>query len=284
MIIQNILKRNRALISTKPMHVVKKKYTHLINCKTEVDINNNQKFNLHIVYYINCLVNKNYFTWLANQINLVKNFDAPIYIVATISPSEEEVFKQRTFHLFPNNNITIECYYENEFEYRGILKAWELGQIHNSKNDIILYFHSKGVTRNPTYAKNANDNYNIILKDIHKIQEIFTIFPKIDKVGFCNNQLGWVWYNFWYARGSYINNVERPVRTLTNRYYYEHWLSKQLQENQVKFPEVERPISMYNSIYKLDASNCYNFYTNNNKLANISTYYDPPTNRWHSLN
>jgi hypothetical protein len=231
------------------------------------------------VYYINCLVNKNYFTWLANQINLVKNFNAPIYIVATISPSEEQNFRQKTFHLFPNNNITIECYYENEFEYRGILKAWELGQIHNTKNDIILYFHSKGVTRNSTYANNRNDNYNIILKNVHKIKEIFSIFTKIDKVGFSNSQLGWIWYNFWYARGSYINNVEKPIKT-SRRWYYEDWLGRQLHDNQDKFPETERDFS----VYKTDATNCYNFYnfyTNNANIPNISAYYDVATNTWH---
>jgi hypothetical protein len=154
MIIQNILKRKRALQQQQQQQqnkrknsflVVKKKYTHLVNCKTTIHLNNKENFNLRIVYFINCLVNTNYYTWLENQINLVKNFNAPIYIVATISPDEEATFRQRISQLFPKNNIIVECYYHNEFEYRGILKAWELGQVYNKKNDIILYFHSNWI-------------------------------------------------------------------------------------------------------------------------------------------
>jgi len=58
-----------------------------------------------------------------------------------------------------------------------------------------------------------NDHYNIILKDIELIKEIFTIFPIIDKIGYCSGGIGWIWYNFWYVRGSYINKVEMPIKT-----------------------------------------------------------------------
>ena len=36
---------------------------------------------------------------------------------------------------------------------------------------------------------------------------------------------GWMWYNFWYARGSYLaNHCEEPKIT-DNRWYYEVWLA-----------------------------------------------------------
>lgn len=257
------------------MKVVQKMYTHYVKCETEVDINNTEEYNLHIVYFINCMSNKNYMSWLENQINLVKNFNGTIYIVATITPEEEELFRVTTLNLFSNINLNIECYYENEFEYRGIYKVWQLGQTYNTKNDIILYFHSKGVTHFPSYESNAHDSYNIILKDINKIKEIFTIFPKIDKIGFCNSNLGWVWYNFWYARGSYINNVETPIKT-ERRHYYEDWLGRQLYNNDDTFSEQERPYSIYNAC--LD--NCYGFHTNGHTIFNIGSYYNPANGTW----
>lgn len=257
------------------LKTIQKEYTHFVNYETEVDINNKEEFNFHVVYFINCLMNPNFFTWLENQINLVKNFNAPIYIVATITPSEEENFKVATRNLFPDNNITIECYYENEFEYRGILKAWELGQIHNTRNDIILYFHSKAITRFSTYESMEELLvYNIILKDIQKIKEIFSIFPKINKVGFCNSNAGWMWYNFWYARGSYINNNEKPFKMNNNRWYYEDWLYRQLYyDNQDENSSNK---------YKLNAYNCYSFYTDKQIIGNIGSYYIPKYGTYHN--
>ena len=257
------------------MNIVNKQYEHYVKCETDININNNEEFNVYIVYFINCMTNINYMSWLENQINLVKNFNGTIYIVATIPPEDEALFRQLTLNLFSNINLNIECYYENEFEYRGILKVWQLGQMHNTKNDIILYFHSKGVTHFPNYESNAHDNYNIILKDINKIKEIFTIFPKIDKIGFCNSNLGWVWYNFWYARGSYINNVETPIKT-ERRHYYEDWLGRQLYNNQDKFCEQERCYSIYNTCSR----NCYGFHTDKHTIANIGSYYDAGNDKW----
>jgi hypothetical protein len=200
------------------MKLVKKVYDHYINIDTPINNINIEKYNLYTVYLINCLINNNYFDWLLNQINLIKDFGSTIYIIAIISKLNENLFKKKVLNFFPNVNII--CYSENEYEYRGILHVWNLGKIHNKKNDIILYFHSKGLTYHQSYDSNKNDNYNIILKDINKIKEIFTIFSKIDKVGFSSGGNGWIWYNFWYARGSYINQVEKPIKT-NRRHYYE---------------------------------------------------------------
>jgi hypothetical protein len=99
-------------------------------------------YNLFVVYYINCDINNNYFDWLSNQINYVINLGATIYITATISKVNEEYFRTQVKNLFPNEKIIIQCNYENDYEYPGILKVWEIGQEHYGKEDIILYFHS----------------------------------------------------------------------------------------------------------------------------------------------
>lgn len=259
--------------------LLKKKYEHYLNINIKIDLNiqnneNYEKYDLYIVYYINCLVNKNYLDWLINQIDIVKNYDSKIYIIATILESNEKEFKKSVLKLFPN--VTIECYYENEFEYKGILKVWELGQIYNKTNDIILYFHSKGITHHTNYESNKNDNYNIILKDINKIKEIFTIFQSIDKIGYCSGGIGWIWYNFWYARGSYINKVEKPIKT-TRRHYYEDWLGRKIDNNDNSIGDKN-----FNN-YKNTLENCYNFYTNKINIANIGSYYCPNTDEYYNL-
>jgi len=230
-------------------------------------------YNLFVVYYINCIVNNNYLDWLKNQINYVKNLNAKIYIVATISNSLDNIFKMSVKMLFPNENISIQCNYTNEYEYPGILKVWELGQEHFNKNDIILYFHSKGITHNPSYEFNINDNYNVILKDYNKIKRIFTTYDTIEKIGYCCGGNGWIWYNFWYARGSYINMVEKPIKT-TRRHYYEDWLGRHVKTNNDIICDIERPYSYY----KDTLMSCYSFYVDNIH-GNIGSYYDPNINK-----
>ena len=224
------------------MKTIVKNYTHHVLDSVNVDLQSVQNYNLHVVYFINGLVNNNYIDWLRNQLLLVQ-YNCPIYVVACIYSSDENNFRESIKKLFPSWNIHIECYYTNEHEYRGILKVWELGQIHNATNDIILYFHSKGITHSHNYDVHKNDNYNIILKDIDKIKEIFTIFPTIDKVGYSSSHVGWIWYNFWFVRGSYVYMVEKPIKT-ERRHYYEDWLCRKVDESD-KTPDNERSISYY---------------------------------------
>ena len=228
-------------------------------------------YNFFVVYFINCIVNNNYFDWLEQQLIYVNNLEATIYIIATISESEENYFRKHVNELFPNEKIIIQCTYTNEYEYQGILKVWEIGQEHYKQNDIILYFHSKGVTHSLKYIK--NDNYNIILKDYNKIKNIFTKYNYIDKIGYSSGGLGWIWYNFWYVRGSYIKYVEKPIKT-NRRHYYEDWLSRKVKNETDIFCDSERPFSYYENTL----ISCYNFYTDNINW-NIGSYYDPNINK-----
>jgi hypothetical protein len=256
------------------MKIIKKNYEHYVNDNIDikVDLNSNIKYNFYIVYYINCLVNSNYMDWLHNQIKMVNNYNAKIYIIATIKKINEKKFKKKVLSIYPN--VKIKCTYKNEYEYPGIFKVWKLGKKHNKRNDIILYFHSKGVTRNKEYKYNKNDNYNIILKNIDLIKEIYTIFPKIDKIGYSSGGMGWIWYNFWFARGSYIYNLEKPIKT-KRRYYYEDWLGRYVKDKKEKNCKIERPFLFY----KNTLDSCYGFFTDKINYGNIGSYYCPNKNK-----
>jgi hypothetical protein len=257
--------------------VIKKKYEHLIDDTVEVCLDSEPiNYSIHIVYFISCICNKNWYDWLFNQMNLVKHMNGNIHIVASISHSEESEFREKIVQILPEANI--ECYYENEFEYRGIKKIWELGQIHSKENDILLYFHSKGVTHHSNYDSNRHANYNAILKDIDKIKEIFTIFPKIDKIGESVGGIGWLWYNFWYVRGSYLSKVEEPVKT-ERRHYYEDYISRKVKEGDDIHCQFQRPFSFYENTIK----NCYGFYTGINGIKNINSFYCPGENRYFNI-
>lgn len=259
------------------MRIINKLYTHYVEDNfpnLEVDLNNEIDYNLYVVYYINCFINNNYLDWLYNQIKSVIPFNGTIYIIASLDKNNERNFRE--FCLVNFKNCIVECNYNNHHEYSGILKVWELGQIHNKSNDIILYFHSKGISRTKSYRKNKNENYNLVIGDINLIKEIYTIFPKIDKIGYYSGGIGWIWYNFWYARGSYINKVEKPVKT-DRRHYYEDWLARKIYNKEDNSNE-EKPLSFYNNTL----NSCYGIYSDKSTFGNIGSYYCPQQN--HMIN
>jgi hypothetical protein len=211
--------------------------------------------------------------WLTHQISMVIGFGArEIHVIATIFKDREASFRQECLSLFPN--LIIQCSYQNEFEYPGILKVWDLAQMYKNENDLFFYFHSKGMSHHPSYAYNKHDNYNVIMRDIEYIKEIFDIFPSIDKVGYFSGGIGWIWYNFWYARGSYISRLERPIQT-ERRYYYEDWLSRIVQSEEDKYCVHERDFHTY---YPNTLLSCYQISRDNPDHGNIGSYYCPNRN------
>ena len=237
------------------LQLIKKKYNHYTSIPISSQINNNEQFQLRIVYFVNGIINDNYMDWIMNQLNYVKHYAKIINIVIILEESKRKDFIRYMSKFFPNNQFIYDFHTKNEYEYRGILKVWEIAQTNHQKNDIILYMHSKGVTHHKNYAQNRCDNYNIILKDIQKIQEIFSIFPSIDKVGYSAGGMGWIWYNFWYARGSYIYQVEKPILT-ARRHYYEDWLGRKVENLNDRIVNHERPLHYY----KNTLDSCYGYY------------------------
>jgi hypothetical protein len=247
------------------MKLIKRNYEHYVNIDVPIDLNRYDNYNLHIVYFINCMINKNYMEWIVNHINIVVNQSDDINLIATIFKHEEENFRKKVTDLFPK--IKIECYYENEYEYRGIKKAWELGQKFKEYNDIILYFHSKGITYTPNYSKVRDWGQNSVIKDYNKIKEIFDIFPTIDKIGYQTSPNGGIFINFWYTRGSYINNVEIPIIS-KNRFYYESWLQYFLDKSCVQEDQNNK------KTYSFSVKNCYQFFSDKINIANIGSFFD----------
>jgi len=263
------------------MQHIKAKYDHYVADGVFFDKNAiTQNYQFHIVYFVNCIINPNYFDWVKNQLSIVKDYENSFfYIVAIIEKEKEEEFKNRVIlELDGFNNCCFNFYPENEHEYRGILHVWRLAQVHSDKNDVFLYFHSKGITHNDSYSKNINDNYNIILQDQNKIKEIFDLFPQIDKIGYLSGGIGWIWFNFWFARGSYLSKVERPIKT-ERRHYYEDWLGRQLKKGGDLFPEIEKSLDNYvHNLY-----NCYAFETDKFNYGNIGWCFDSAKNQLYKI-
>lgn len=248
------------------MKEIRRGYVHRVPDGTPVS-STDANFNLHVVYFLYGLANDNYMDWLTNQMNLVSKWPAKFYIVATLLPGHEERLSEAVRRLCPTAEVTVSTL--NAFEYPGIRKVWEVAQSNSSTQDLIFYFHSKGVTHTKTYAPHARANY-MSLFELPRILEVFGTFPTVDKAGHFSSKLGWVWYNFWVARGRYLSTVEEPAMT-TRRYYYEDWLCR---VPKIKMDSVDSPVNETN--YYLSPWACYSLCPNT--PGNIGYAFDCNTN------
>lgn len=266
----------------KYLKIVDDKYIHYSKENFNLDINyenttKNKK--IHIVYFINCLKNVNWIQWLINQMNLLietKLFEiSTIYIQAIVNENDKNKINEELEQIL-NKKYIIDFYTKDSHEYFGLKKVWEIGQLNDNENDLILYFHSKGITRSSNYVFH-DAPYNKVISEYKKILNIFDLFPSIDKVGIHSSKMGWIWYNFWWARCSYIKNVECPIIT-ERRHYYEDWLSRKVKKEESLFSKNERPLN-YNSVYDLSGNNVYQLFDNvNMNIYNMGTWYNPENN------
>ena len=247
------------------MKEIRRRYVHRVPDDTPV-CNSAAPFNLHVVYFLCGLVNDNYMDWLTNQMNVVSKWPAKFHIVATLPLGHEEIFRETVGRLYPTTEVTVTT--ENMFEYPGICKVWEVSKINSSTQDLIFYFHAKGITHTKAYAPHARANYTNLF-EIPRILEVFSTFPTVDKAGYFCSTAGWVWFNFWVARGSYLSTVEEPAMT-TRRHYYEDWLCR---VPKIKTDAIDSPFNETN--YYLTPWACYSL--SPSIPANIGYAYDPNT-------
>jgi len=130
-----------------------------------------------------------------------------------------------------NDTINLTEVYENLYEFPALIKIRELAVLHPNK--IFIYFHSKGMFNwNPTVhrtffeqklTKSTFLNWDTTLF-------IFNNFPEIQKAGGYPAKEGWIWFNFWWARGSYLiscSPIEIPINMVENdRFICESWLGR----------------------------------------------------------
>jgi hypothetical protein len=153
---------------------------------------------------------------------------ADLHVVIS-NPSREEGVTA-FFDALPIKIANIELFDENKFEYPAISYIWSLA---NNRPDYeyIAYLHTKGMS----YAKRRRDKIERALTFFtfskwSEIRRIFDTRDNIHKIGLfpaCQkdrDRIGeWIWFNFWWARSSFIRALPKP-EVSKDRYYYESWL------------------------------------------------------------
>jgi len=143
----------------------------------------------------------------------------------------EALLSEATFlvrSILPETKTSIFLHTGNHFEYPGIRRVWDIAFDNNSSNHIILYFHGKGMF-NPRTNEIRNPLNEILTNSvIRRWKEIIHRFcsdPLVQKAGYASAPWGWMWFNFWWVRASYAQQLVRPSLS-EYRWLYEDWLGK----------------------------------------------------------
>jgi hypothetical protein len=117
----------------------------------------------------------------------------------------------------------------NHFEYPGIRRVWELAVSDaDPENHVIVYFHGKSMVNHGADGL-ARSELNKHLMDTviypwNDVLQAFASNSTLQTAGYAIGDKGNAWFNFWWARSSYLARLVEPKLT-RDRYYFEHWLS-----------------------------------------------------------
>jgi len=203
---------------------------------------------INVVYFVFLNPNRCWHKIVVNQLLDFKklNMDCRFFIqVDYWNKIDKMIFESFINNIYPSAFVNYS--FGNNFEYNGIKRIYDLA--HEFPNDIFLYFHSKGMLFSGNGERTTTEK-KIFDKVISEYQHVLNIFDKYDinRVGLCCADSGFMWFNFWWARGSYLINCEDP-QIEGYRYYYENWLCRNPNN---------------------DTSKCYSL---SNMKNNIGSYY-----------
>lgn len=197
---------------------------------------------INIIYNIWINNNRNWKIIIEGQlcdIKLSKILDkSKLYII--ISSDEDHILSNsveyiNTFlDIFDSDKekVNIYSYNKNYYEYYGVKKIYDLAK--NEPDKLYIYFHTKGMFNwyNNDINKRSEDEFNLTYYLIHGWRDILNVFENyadINRIGLIPSNGGWMWFNFYWTRGNYLNTCEEPLIS-ENRYYYESWLGSGNQE------------------------------------------------------
>jgi hypothetical protein len=186
---------------------------------------------INIVYFIWINPNKNYNAIIKGQLTDLKKSG-----ILNISKFFIEISCQyENLNVSINNLIKetigdslyeINFHSENYYEYFGIKKLYDLALV--EPNKYYLYFHSKGMFNYDNINERHKYEKSLTKGTIYQYKKIIKIFDKYDnirRIGLFPSSLheqNFIWLNFFWSKGIYLNSCENPIIT-NDRFYYEKW-------------------------------------------------------------
>jgi len=186
---------------------------------------------INIVYFIWINPKKNFKNIIFGQLNDIKKSgilsESKIYIEICCEYEEyRDDLKKLINNIVEGYNYEIQFYSENIYEYYGIKKLYDLAQIEPDK--YYLYLHSKGMFNYDNIDERHIYEKTLTKGTVYQFKKVVKLFDNnsnISKIGLFPSNIenkNFIWLNFYWSKGSYLNTCENPIKT-DNRYYYETW-------------------------------------------------------------
>lgn len=197
---------------------------------------------IDIVYFVNTKISPQYKNLFRDQLKqlikskILNRKKCKLHIVCIRnSEIQENSIKDvlKSLELYKNCETNLIFKNDDHMEYEGIKKVWELSK--SEDNRLIFYFHGKGLSymKNKfVYIRQPIEKliFKLLIDEWEKNLETFKRFNSIDKIGILSGGNGWLWFNFWIAKSSYIKGLQKPIKT-KRACYYEDWLGRTLVGN-----------------------------------------------------
>lgn len=187
--------------------------------------------NINIIYFIWINPNKNFEVIISGQLNDMINSGILNYsnLYLEICCEYENIYtniKNMIKDILKNYCYKIVFHNENRYEFYGIKKLYDLAIL--EPNKYYLYLHSKGMFN----YSNVNERHiyekTVTKGTVYQYEKVIKIFEEnknISKIGLFpsnHHNQNFIWLNFFWCTGHYLNTCELPVIT-TDRFYYERW-------------------------------------------------------------
>ncbi|MBL8028142.1 MAG: hypothetical protein JNL74_17095 [Fibrobacteres bacterium] len=178
-----------------------------------------------IVYYVYINPKKKWYQLVTSQLNQLKAtqiLDEAELLVQICGPANliplcEQVIK------IASPSAMIRSTTENLFEFHAIDLIWNRARMESEA--LFLYFHTKGMSHEGERRDFAERVlFQEVVEPWKSIRNVFESRSEITRAGYIPSQIGYIWFNFWWARGSYLCKCAKPELS-DNRWYYEGWLA-----------------------------------------------------------
>ena len=186
---------------------------------------------INIVYFIWINPNKNYEAIISGQLNDMKNSGllnkSKLYIeICCEYENITENIKGFIDKIVGEYKYEINFHSENKYEYYGIKKLYDLAILEPDR--YYLYLHSKGMFNYDNIHERHIYEKTLTKGTVYQCRKVIQIFKNnanISRIGLFPSSLNdenFIWLNFFWSRGYYLNTCENPIVT-SDRFYYERW-------------------------------------------------------------
>lgn len=189
-----------------------------------IDLTDNTK-RIKVIYSLYIDPNSNWRAIISGQLYQLKGYgilsEADLYIHITDCYNCVQEVKELINKITPS--AIIYTSFKNQFEYPAIKLVHDLSIQHPDNS--FLYFHTKGMSHN--LHSRSLEEIILFTKTFESWRNNIQLLNRdgINKVGLFPSEEGWIWYNFWYAKGTYLASLNAPEIT-DHRWYYESWLGR----------------------------------------------------------